>query len=299
MVHLLGVALGPHGSGRPEHADAGRLGPVVAEAEDLVDPRAQRLAGGSCGIDLGPEARRRRVGLAAEERAEKLILGFEVAVERAGREIRLVEDVGHGRVGVAVALHDDERRIEQDAELVLGLEAPGASTPYRRGDVGLVHVRSVRPAVGKHGGEDRHFRQRAQPVVEMGAAIGVAQPFQDLAAHGAAAVCLPSMRRWVPHQGIRRRAGRGGQRSPRRASPSPHRPCRGSRTRARPLPRPQGSNSCRGTWHRSGFLRSPPTRRSGGPGAWRWRGGRESRASREGRRDRPAARAGRCSCSRS
>ena len=46
------------------------------------------------------------------------ILGLEVPVEGAGRQVGLPQDVGHRCVRVAVALHDGEGRIEEDAQFV-------------------------------------------------------------------------------------------------------------------------------------------------------------------------------------
>jgi hypothetical protein len=104
----------------------------MAEAEDLVDPGVQGLSWVCRRLDLGAQACRRGVGLAPEQRAEQLVLRFEMPVEGARRQLGLAQDVCHCRIGVTVALHDHERGIQEDAELVLGLEATGPPRPGRR-----------------------------------------------------------------------------------------------------------------------------------------------------------------------
>ena len=99
----------------------------MPESQDLVDPGLERRARLPGCVDLVAHARRRRLRFARVERAEQLVLGLEVTVERASREVRLTQDLSHIGVNVAIAFHHSERRVEQDAQLVLGFEAPGSS----------------------------------------------------------------------------------------------------------------------------------------------------------------------------
>ena len=119
---LVRVAFRPHRTRGPEYGHPSRLALVVTEAHDLLNPavkrreRAGRL-GHPRGQPLGY-----LLGLMPVHGAEQLVLGLKVAVERPGGHPGLSQDVRDGRIAIAVALHDRERGVEKQPQLVTGLE---------------------------------------------------------------------------------------------------------------------------------------------------------------------------------
>jgi hypothetical protein len=99
----------------------------MSKTEDLVDPGIERETRARRRCHLRSQPLGGSFCLPPVQRAEQLVLGFEVAIERAGRKIRLIQNVHDGGVLIAVALHYRQSGFEEEPQLVVGLESPRAT----------------------------------------------------------------------------------------------------------------------------------------------------------------------------